>query len=1739
MINNTKCQGLKALDPVAGLIAYVEDIKPYHTKIIEILIEYVYNDDVHITIREEPTWQIDLDISALNYTINGLEWTCLEGYATHPYGDPTYTPVISPNGDISFADYPALDPTPDNTIIIPGLRRDDYQPGTLFDMKAIIEDRSNTYEILDVTPGAAGSGSFVVYDPSSNVGTALASHVWPFASPIPESILTVDGTQRDDNRAFVITSVDYDTPVVNQTTVHVAQAVLSTVPSGHFGILRTVDLNNHKTFTVIDSVESHGFIDSWPDRSDPSSYIVGDDPHTIIQTAENIAPIPGVVDWVDVTYQVYIRLTAISIDRVLSYSNFVNDYCNGSPEEAYSQTPTEGFNTVNILSATASQVDGFGDPISDTGSFVVESTTYGSNLTIGSDVCVFDTQSNNGIYTITSISCTLDGTTTIGVAELVEETVATPEGHLRFNLPSNVFIVSGNYTTRFTQGVQFDVSGGSFAGVYTTLRSDYENNETRIRVTKSIFNPSMMGWDVIDVQDGFVIEGNKLISFPPGHPFNIVGSQSNDGAYVVDTSVYNSTTNQTTIVPLVNGSPQTQIPCNDGSPSSNAFGGKIYSISMGVIKEHTYGYDETSDMCGSIPESVVHVKFDEYLSFEGLGLDLHDDVIAYNLENNDFWDNQTFELPFNATIGSAAPTITEDTSPPVAPDINDIWFNTAAPGVNAYASETLHWWSGAAWKATNTVFWLNPQVDILFYRTRNKFVDTGWVPYSKLGCGVATTVPTVCQSGFEANPFDNGCGFDYSGGGGDVLTSVCDAGATPDMQIVAQELFVVEDWCTTEDETFTFKTFSATIVDVEPETVTTFGYFAVEGRVEDDLKGFVLNVGSRSIIISDTSSGNAGTYDLKRIEYDDFTDRTKFYVDGQAIVDVPEGTLSVEQIIINDPLLLTIMVDGVPVQFELLSPTTFRLVDFVVSIGTNIVATQYARGHTQYNAYVGGPRLVPHTVYHKMCSALPSENIYVLYGGNYIERFYVDSVFDVYNTTGTPSGPDDLAYVGTYSPASFPILDVNAAAGTIRIEGAWEVLFASGRSFQVRLSYNNYENFVVDFATTILIPGSPEVSYTIIHVENFSNSPLIQLLTEEELKFNPGTRIYNIDNVSDVIILSTNVVDRFGIGDTIQVSGSTANNNTTYTVQSVSYDSINDRTNVYVVENIIDPDATGNGLLHTSIYQNYSRDLGVVVAATFDPQVNAGDPTDQVKTYVAVDKSIPIGTPAVSIAYRWIGPLRFDISLDNFDLVGAALRDRFGASNELTEVPDRYTIIDTDATAKTITIHYDDPILSIPVNLTDSFTAGTIFRIVDSYSGNNPVSFETNDARYVVKSATWDYPGTGDTIIEIDTDFDNIPPYNSFTVLSVSNNSGSPADGPNQIILAGNHVTTLSNVLGGVFYIDQPLVTADPLYNAITVISIEYSAPNTILTVEETFIDESYTGELGLIDAQYRADLFFDENNVTGSPVLWEHGAILREAFRIEQSTDNSAVATFKEKLTFGWGTVQRWAIVDVIDTDTVVLEGDLTSIILVNDRATIIGSLLNDGDYEVTGVTLLPGTPITTAVDLKSIGSPSVLLVGSPVMFGYLQLENVDITSWFQYMIKEAAPLRGSPSAALNIFEIWGDITNDVQSGQEFRVFSTSNDGIYTASGLVTYNSSTGTSDIPVAPILTNETGGWVESARDFGARLIFEDNIGVTVVEQSIGVLVITAGDVIGAWDYNYWDVGGWDENLSTTLYLHSNIL
>lgn len=47
------------IDPTEGLIRYVNAAKPYHTKLLDVLVEYVYTDKVSVTVKDNLSWVIE------------------------------------------------------------------------------------------------------------------------------------------------------------------------------------------------------------------------------------------------------------------------------------------------------------------------------------------------------------------------------------------------------------------------------------------------------------------------------------------------------------------------------------------------------------------------------------------------------------------------------------------------------------------------------------------------------------------------------------------------------------------------------------------------------------------------------------------------------------------------------------------------------------------------------------------------------------------------------------------------------------------------------------------------------------------------------------------------------------------------------------------------------------------------------------------------------------------------------------------------------------------------------------------------------------------------------------------------------------------------------------------------------------------------------------------------------------------------------------------------------------------------------------------------------------------------------------------------------------------------------------------------------------------------------------------------------------------------------------------------
>lgn len=53
-------QSLFRIDPTQGLVDYVSSIKPYHTKVLDVLVEYVYSESIVATVTDNFNWEINL-----------------------------------------------------------------------------------------------------------------------------------------------------------------------------------------------------------------------------------------------------------------------------------------------------------------------------------------------------------------------------------------------------------------------------------------------------------------------------------------------------------------------------------------------------------------------------------------------------------------------------------------------------------------------------------------------------------------------------------------------------------------------------------------------------------------------------------------------------------------------------------------------------------------------------------------------------------------------------------------------------------------------------------------------------------------------------------------------------------------------------------------------------------------------------------------------------------------------------------------------------------------------------------------------------------------------------------------------------------------------------------------------------------------------------------------------------------------------------------------------------------------------------------------------------------------------------------------------------------------------------------------------------------------------------------------------------------------------------------------------
>jgi len=685
---------IKNLDPVQGLIDYIEDIKPYHTKVIESLVEYVGIELIDVTMLEKFLFDIDM--------VYGSSITpddCLDdGFGTLGFDSPDVFPIVSPDPGQTITSFPSFT---SNSFVLVGDQRAFFSPSNniIFRITSYTKDG-----IVMATPGAgspaySGSEFYVLGD-----RTALFSEGTIFFvtdSDDNDGAYIVKGPTGSPSGATVVT---FGSPEQVATRIPVENQIIRSNIAG--GFVKLIDDNNTGSFASTNVTYTEG-------TSIISSYT------TVYITGMSFTP-PAENPDANQKYVSVVGIGNLNYNRVLGYSNALR-YFNATAPESLLQKPDEG--TVYAPIVNLSQ----GSPTY----FVVEGNYENSNVFVGDEITVTGSTDNNTTYIITDIQYIFeplisDYATRIGVASIHDPNI---NGYVKFDIPSNVFIVDGDYSDFFKQGITLLVNTGKYKGKYTVLGSKFKNGETQIRVIEDIINHQRgklvigviaKGGSPIEPENAFVVSGDYTKIFPMNSAFNVISSVRNDGFYTVNSTSYNASTNLTKIY------------INERIDTTDATG-EIHEFVGGSLTYATPGFGETPQLCDVVPETYVKVAIRDKLYINGHGVWASDDIIAHGNSIGALG----YDLPLTI-FSTTAPTVTVSATEPVSPVEDDLWFDTASntgspngPGTLKLYTMLLPGSPSIGWKEVplNKIYWNDTTTGYMYYRTVYQYYDRNSLSY--------------------------------------------------------------------------------------------------------------------------------------------------------------------------------------------------------------------------------------------------------------------------------------------------------------------------------------------------------------------------------------------------------------------------------------------------------------------------------------------------------------------------------------------------------------------------------------------------------------------------------------------------------------------------------------------------------------------------------------------------------------------------------------------------------------------------------------------------------------------------------------------------------------------------------------------------------------------------------------------------------------------------------------------------
>ena len=83
-------QSLFRIDPTEGLVQYASAVKPYHSKILDVLVEYVYGENINVSMKERWSWTMTFDRPKTD-----IVYTCGYGLVWDPYRTAEAAPPVN------------------------------------------------------------------------------------------------------------------------------------------------------------------------------------------------------------------------------------------------------------------------------------------------------------------------------------------------------------------------------------------------------------------------------------------------------------------------------------------------------------------------------------------------------------------------------------------------------------------------------------------------------------------------------------------------------------------------------------------------------------------------------------------------------------------------------------------------------------------------------------------------------------------------------------------------------------------------------------------------------------------------------------------------------------------------------------------------------------------------------------------------------------------------------------------------------------------------------------------------------------------------------------------------------------------------------------------------------------------------------------------------------------------------------------------------------------------------------------------------------------------------------------------------------------------------------------------------------------------------------------------------------------------------------------------------------------